>query len=98
MTHRLAPEAETDLDDIWYYVAKESGSVETADRMIDRITETFYLLATHPHLGRRREDLRAGLRSFPVGRYIVFYRIAGKDVLILQVMHGSRDIATLIGE
>lgn len=98
MTHRLAPEAETDLDDIWYYVAKESGSVETADRMIDRITETFYLLATHPHLGRRREDLRAGLRSFPAGRYIVFYRIAGKDVLILQVMHGSRDIATLIGE
>jgi hypothetical protein len=27
MAHRLAPRAETDLDEIWYYVAKESGSI-----------------------------------------------------------------------
>ena len=37
--HRLAPEA--DLDDIWYYVAKKSGSIEIADRLIDSITEIF---------------------------------------------------------
>jgi hypothetical protein len=28
MAHRLAPQAAADLDDIWYYVAIESGSVE----------------------------------------------------------------------
>jgi plasmid stabilization system protein ParE len=27
MAHRLAPRAAADLDDIWYYVAKESGSI-----------------------------------------------------------------------
>jgi hypothetical protein len=32
MAHRFAPQAESDLDDIWLYVATESGSVETADR------------------------------------------------------------------
>jgi toxin ParE1/3/4 len=26
MAHRVAPEAEAELDNIWYYVAKESGS------------------------------------------------------------------------
>ena len=31
MAHRLAPEAEADLHDIWYYVAQESGSIEIAD-------------------------------------------------------------------
>jgi hypothetical protein len=38
MAHRVAPEAEAELDNIWYYVAKESGSVEIADRLIDSIT------------------------------------------------------------
>jgi plasmid stabilization system protein ParE len=64
MAHRLAPAAEADLDAIWYYIATESGSVEIADRLIDSITERFFLLAAHPHTGRRREDLRGGLRNF----------------------------------
>jgi hypothetical protein len=34
MAHRLAPRAETDLDEIWCYVAKESGSIEIANRLI----------------------------------------------------------------
>ena len=48
MAHRLAPEVEGDLDAIWYYIANESGSIEIADRQVDRITEAFYRLATHP--------------------------------------------------
>jgi hypothetical protein len=32
MAHRVAPQATADLHDIWYYVAKESGSVEVANR------------------------------------------------------------------
>jgi toxin ParE1/3/4 len=96
MAHRLAPEAETELDDIWYYLAKESYSIETADRVIDSITHKFFLLATHPHLGRRRdEDLRPGLRSFAAGEYVIFYRVEGEDVLILHVRRGNRDIEAL---
>ncbi len=77
MSHRLAPEAEGDLDEIWFYAAKESGSVEIADRLIDSMTERFFLLARYPHVGRARDiDLRPGLRSFPVGRYIIRKRKA----------------------
>ena len=98
MGHRLAPEAEAELDDIWYYVARESGSVEIADRLIDSITERFFLLSNHPHVGRRRDDdLRPGLRSFPVGEYVIIYRIANADVLILHVARGSRNLETLFG-
>lgn len=96
MAHRLAPEATADLDDIWYYVARESGSADTADRLIDPIADRFVLLASYPQLGRRRDhDLRPGLRSFPVGQYIIIYRIEGGDVLILHVTHGHRDIGAL---
>lgn len=44
MGHRLAPEAETDLDSIWHYIATESGSVDVADRVVDSITRRFSLL------------------------------------------------------
>lgn len=47
MAHRLAPQVESELDEIWYYVAQESGSVDTADRLINLVTERFLLLAQH---------------------------------------------------
>ena len=69
MAHRLAPGAEVELDEIWFWTAKESGSIEIADRLIDSLTERFFMLGRHPHVGRPRDDdLRPGLRSFPVGR------------------------------
>jgi toxin ParE1/3/4 len=93
MSHRVAPQAEAELDLLWYYVAKESGSVELADRLIDSITQRFLMLSRNPRLVRRRdEELRPGLRSFPAGQYVIVYRIDGEDVLILQVVRGSRDI------
>jgi toxin ParE1/3/4 len=97
MAHRLAPQVEAELDDIWYYVGKESGSIETADRLIDSITNRFYLLAQYPHIGRERDaDLRAGLRSFAVGQYVIIYRLDNNEVLIVHVFRGSRDIGSLL--
>jgi toxin ParE1/3/4 len=96
MGHRRTPQADSDLDDIWYYVASKSGSLDIADRFIDSITDRFFLLASHPNIGRARdEDLRPGLRSFPVGEYLIIYRVQDDDVLILRVLRGSRDIAAL---
>lgn len=96
MAHRIAPEADAELDGIWYYIAKESGSIEIADRVIDSVTDRFFLLARFPHMGRRRdEDLRLGLRSFVVGEYVIIYRVGDEDVLILHVIRGSRDLRAL---
>ena len=96
MAHRLSAEAESQLDAIWLHVANESGALESADRIINTITDRFWLLARYPHIGRRRDDLRSGLRSFAAGDYVILYRIDNEDdVLILYVMHGSRDIPEL---
>ncbi len=98
MAHRLAPEAEADLDDIWWYVVKESGSAEVADRLIDSITARFLVLGDNPYLGRSRDDLRHGLWSFPIRQYVVIYRVeSSRDVVILHVVRGSRDIGGLLG-
>ena len=94
--HRLAPAATFDLDDIWIYIANESSNLEVADKIIDAITERFWLISRHPHIGRGRDqDLRSGLRSFPVGKHLILCRVEGEDVIILRVLRGSRDIETL---
>ena len=91
----LSPRAESDLDDIWLFVARQSGSIDAADRVIDSLTDRFWLLAQHSRIGRRRDhDLRPGLHSFPVGEYVIVYRIEDEDVVILHVKRGSRDIAS----
>ena len=44
MAHRVSQRAEADLADIWYYIAKESGSIEIANRLIDSISNRFFSL------------------------------------------------------
>ncbi len=97
MALRVAAEVEGELDEIWFYVAVESASADVAERLIDSITNHFWLLSKHPQLGRRRDhDLSPGLRSLAVGSYVIIHRIEGRDVLILHVMHGRRDLKTLL--
>jgi toxin ParE1/3/4 len=95
VAHRLAPQARADLNEIWDYIFNESGNETAADRMIDAIVERLTLLSEWPRIGRRRNDLRRGLRSHPVGNYVIFYRIARADVVILRVIHTRRDVSPL---
>ena len=98
MNHRRSALADSDLEEIWYYVAAQSGSMNIADRLVGSITNRFLLLASYPNLGRARDaDLRPGLRTFPVGEYVILYRIENEDVVILRVLRGSRNIPALFG-
>jgi toxin ParE1/3/4 len=96
MAHRLSPEAEAELDEIWWYIVQESGSTDTARNVIASITQRFDLLARYPRLGRRRDDLRPGLRSYPAGNYLILYHVEERDVLVIHVFRGRRDIDALI--
>jgi toxin ParE1/3/4 len=98
LNHRLAKEAEAELDAIWRYTAEGSGSYGIADRVVDGLVDAILLLVRHPHLGRRRDqDLRPGLRTLAVGEYIIVYRLHEDELLILHIVRGSRDIAALLG-
>ena len=67
----LQPRAKADLSDIWQFIADDSD--DQADAFIDLIDQKFELLAQQAGLGRRRDELAEGLRSFAVGRYVIFY-------------------------
>ena len=87
--YRLSLLAERDLDDIWLYVAQDSGS-DAANRLIDDITERFVLLATHPEAGRLREEIAPNLRSFPVQNHVIYYRPDEAGILIARLAWQTR--------
>ena len=96
MAHRIAPQAAADLDGIWLYVARESGSLDVATRLIDSISARFCFLANFPWAGRaRNEDFGFGSRSFALGEYVIVYRVEEADVFILRVVHGRRELPGL---
>ncbi len=90
------PLAEIDLLDIWDYIADDS--MDRADEFLDRIEEKLQTLALNPGIGRRREELLPGLRSFPIANYVVFYRAIEDGIDVLRVLHGSRDIEEIFNQ
>jgi toxin ParE1/3/4 len=93
MTYRLSGRARRDLVQIWRYIANDNEPA--ADRFIDLITQRLELLGENPYAGRSRDELRPGYRSFPVGQYVVFYRLSESRVEIMHILHGKRDIEAL---
>jgi len=87
------PQAEADLDEIWLHIAQDDPN--SADRFIDLIEERCRLLAENPLMGRSRPELAPGLRSFPVGNYIIFYNPIEGGIEIVRVVSGARNIDAL---
>src|SRR4051812_43635246 len=91
-----SPEAELDLLEIWLFIAEHD--ITAADRFLSNMEARTQVLLLHPEMGRQREELLPTLRSIPEGRYIVFYRIAGTNIEIVRVLHGSRDIENMFSD
>jgi toxin ParE1/3/4 len=47
-------------------------------------------------MGRLRPEYAPGLRSFVVDDYVVLYQVVEATIEIAHVLHGSRDIDTLL--
>lgn len=90
MHYRISEDAGRDLDEIFLYWA-ERTNLATADRVIDGIVERFRLLGEFPEAGRSTGNIAAGVKCFPAGQYLIYYRRARKFTDILHIFHGARD-------
>ena len=84
------PQAAADILEIWDFIAEDSFAA--ADRWVDRLDETLELWATQPMMGRGREELAPGVRSFAFGKYVVFFSPLSDGIDVVRVLHGARDI------
>jgi toxin ParE1/3/4 len=91
----ITTQATRDLQDIWEYIAEDN--LRRADEFLEQIFEQFSLITDMPGVGRKRDELSPGLRSFPIGRYIIFYRRKGQTTIeITRVLGGERDLEALL--
>ena len=90
MRYRVSADAERDLEEIFFYWASRASLV-TADRVVDRITDRFWLLGEHPDAGKSASDIAVGVKCFPAGKYLIYYRKTRRGTDILHIFHGSRD-------
>ena len=87
----LRERAREDLTIIWRYSAKHWGAKQ-ADRYYREMLACCKELASNPQLGRQRDEIKAGYRSFPQGRHVVFYLITSAGVEIIGIPHQSEDV------
>jgi toxin ParE1/3/4 len=92
----LSIEAEVDLLEITSFIS--SGDEAIARRFVYGLMESLDLLSEYPEMGRKRDDLKRGLRSINFNRYLVLYKIEGTRVEVVRIVHGARDIASLFEE
>ncbi len=87
---KLSRQANEDLQDIWLYIAIDSPNI--ADQFIENIYSCCISISENPEIGRRRDNLFPGLRSFPFKRYIIFYRKEENIIEIVRILSAYRDI------
>ena len=87
------PLAEQDLQDIWDYIAEDSP--ERGEKLIRDIYSKLGTIAHNPYIGKARPEIEQEIRSFPIGRYVVFYDPLPDGIDIIRILHGSRDIENI---
>ncbi|KXK43525.1 type II toxin-antitoxin system RelE/ParE family toxin [Nitrosomonas europaea] len=72
----LSPEAKTDITNIRQYTTQQWGKTQ----------------ADNPILGRARDEIKEGYRSFSEGNHVIFYRMAGSAIEVIGIPHQNMDI------
>lgn len=85
----LRPSAIADLEAIAEYIARDNP--RRGFSFVAEIQDTLHLWAENPLAGRDRSEIKEGLRSFPLGNYVVFYYPLPDGLAVERVVHGSRD-------
>ena len=85
--------AENDLEEIFDFIA--SDSIGNARKYVSGLRKKVKSLGRFPLIHPEREYLPKGYRTAAHGSHVIVYRISGKIVEILGVVHGARDIESL---
>ena len=90
----FSPKARDDLIEIGDHIALDSRA--NARQFVDKLMEQCRRIGTAPMGYVGRDDLAPGLRMAALGRYVIFFRVLGEAVRIERVLHGARNLPTLL--
>lgn len=96
---RISKSAETDIEKIWTFIAEDSLS--EARRFVAHLENQVSTLEQFPArcaLIRENELLGTRYRHLLYGNYRTVFRVSGKTVYVLRVVHGARLLDTSMFE
>lgn len=95
----LTIDAEQDIDDIYYYIAKKDA-IDNADHVLDELETLILNLDQNPERGIYPPELiRQGIKDYRevfFKPYRVIYEVTGNNVIVHMCVDGRRDIKTLL--
>jgi len=94
--------AETDAEDIYWWIAIRDGRTLAAKKILcevrqkcDEYSEAF---AAGSVLGTPRPDWGESYRVFTHERWVIVFRPLDDGIEVLRVLDGSRDVARIFGD
>jgi len=88
----LAKRARKDLLEIKHYTVNRWGK-EQARNYLGQIYNCADDLANHRLQGKLREDIAPDLKSYHIGRHIIFYVESTRGIEVARVLHDSMDFS-----
>ena len=93
----ITSEAFQDLDQIYEFIAGDDP--KRAEAYVLELIAACLKLGDMPEMGRRRDDLGEGRRSFSFRkRQTIMYQVGEDKLEILRIFSAGQDLYALIGE
>ena len=67
-----------------------------AERFRASVIRRIRLLERFPESAQGRPEFGSGIRTIPIGRYIVILRVAAPNITVLRILHGARDLPRIL--
>lgn len=94
MKIEYSPAIESDLEAVADYIARDNP--RRALTFILEIYDEVTAIGKHPLYYRLRPELGPDARLARFGRYVILFAVSGDTVRIERVVHGARDLPSLL--
>jgi toxin ParE1/3/4 len=94
----VSPAARQDLADIRDFLVRR-GNRRVAARVLRELRGAVARLAAAPGIGHVREDLAPkSIRFYRVYKYLIVYRAESRPLAVVRVLHGARDVRSILSD
>ena len=90
----ISQEAQADLAEIKEYISKELENPAAALSTVSKIIHGMRVFQSHAFVGAPLSsvaDVEGDYRFLVSGNYLIFYRVANREVYVDRVLYGRRD-------
>jgi toxin ParE1/3/4 len=88
--YHLSNQALDDLNAIWDFGAERWGR-NKANSYATNIHNMCEFIASNMGLGKKRDEIFEGMKSYAVGSHVLFYIEQGEVIYVSRILHKSMD-------